>query len=134
MIKAPRSPTKAEREQHEVSHWPFQEWCKECVQGRGICSPHRCRDKIKQIHETPTIVMDYCFPEGRPKKNEGEEPKKTFTVLALTEQISGNTYCSIVPKKGTSYGIVAKIVNWIEEMGHEKIIVKCDNEPSILQV
>ena len=30
--------------------------------------------------------------------------------------------------------IVAKIVNWIEEMGHENIIVKCDNEPSILQV
>ena len=96
-IKAPRSPTKAEKEQHEVSHWPFQEWCTDCVQGRGISSPHKCRNKLKEEHTTPTICMDYCFPEGRAKKKEGEEEsKKTLTVLAMKEQTTGATYCSVV--------------------------------------
>ena len=53
----------------------------------------------------------------------------------MKEPSSGAAYCSVVPKKGTSHkGVVQKIVEWIDEFGFEKIIVKSDNEPSILQV
>ena len=39
----PRRPTKEERRRHNIHHWPYRSWCKWCVVGRGISSPHRAR-------------------------------------------------------------------------------------------
>ena len=35
VLAAPRTPTKAEREEHDVSHVPYRPWCRFCVVGRG---------------------------------------------------------------------------------------------------
>ena len=29
-----------ETEAHELTHTPYRAWCKMCVQGRGLASPH----------------------------------------------------------------------------------------------
>ena len=36
----PRVPTKAERQVHELTHWPYEDWCQSCVAARakGIIS------------------------------------------------------------------------------------------------
>ena len=39
--KAPRSPTKAEREEHARTHCPYRSWCEHCVKSRARNSPHR---------------------------------------------------------------------------------------------
>ena len=31
VLAAPRTPTKAEREEHDVSHVPYRPWCRFCV-------------------------------------------------------------------------------------------------------
>ena len=31
VLAAPRTPTKAEREEHDVSHVPYHPWCRFCV-------------------------------------------------------------------------------------------------------
>ena len=36
VLAAPRTPTKAEREEHDVSHVPHRPWCRFCVKGRGL--------------------------------------------------------------------------------------------------
>ena len=33
VLAAPRNPTKAEREEHDVSHVPYRLWCRFCVKG-----------------------------------------------------------------------------------------------------
>ena len=37
----PRLPTKAERQIHELTHWPYEDWCMHCVAARGKADPHR---------------------------------------------------------------------------------------------
>ena len=35
-----RGPTKAEKEEHEATHLLYRAWCKHCVRGRGMKTPH----------------------------------------------------------------------------------------------
>ena len=60
--KAPKGPTKEERERHEATHLPFREWCPHCVRGRARNRPHK---KAKEDDEKETKVvrvsMDYFF-------------------------------------------------------------------------
>jgi hypothetical protein len=132
IIRTPRQPTKAERERHNESHWPFAPWCKHCVRGRGIDSKHALKDEVRNPHAVPTVAMDYCFPCGSPDKTAGEE---SFIVLVVKEDKSGAVMTMVVPKKGTSYKcVVDKTQQWIDELGHPKVILKCDKEPSMLQL
>ena len=39
--RAPKGPTKEEREKHEATHLPFREWCDHCARGRARNRPHR---------------------------------------------------------------------------------------------
>ena len=39
--RAPKAPTKEEREKHEATHLPFREWCDHCVRGRARNKPHK---------------------------------------------------------------------------------------------
>ena len=41
--KAPKGPTKEEKEKHEATHLPFREWCQHCVRGRGRNKPHKTK-------------------------------------------------------------------------------------------
>ena len=57
----PGQPTKAEKEIHEVTHFPFRPWCRACVLGRAKDAPSR---KVKGLFaETvlPRVRMDYAF-------------------------------------------------------------------------
>ena len=36
VLATPRAPTKAEREEHDVSHVPYRPWCRCCVKGKGF--------------------------------------------------------------------------------------------------
>ena len=40
VLAAPRTPTKAEREEHDVSHGPYRLWCRFCLMGTGLERRH----------------------------------------------------------------------------------------------
>ena len=67
MVKRPHDPgkpTRKEIEEHLPTHWPFRSWCRHCVRGRGVASPHKSRsqeDKEFSQGLIPTISMDYRF-------------------------------------------------------------------------
>ena len=42
----PGRPTKKEIEDHLPLHWPFRSWCRHCVCGRAVASPHRQRTEV----------------------------------------------------------------------------------------
>ena len=60
-IVAPKvaTPSRAEIEDHEKLHLPFRVWCKSCVKGRGVASPH-LKAHVDDP-KSPLITMDYCF-------------------------------------------------------------------------
>ena len=63
-IRAPKGPTKLEREEHDRTHLPFRAWCQHCVRGRGRNKPHRAGEQDDDEQETqkvPKVSMDYFF-------------------------------------------------------------------------
>ena len=48
--RAPKGPTKKEREEHEATHIPYRDWCKHCVRGRAPNRQHS--SKTKEDDET----------------------------------------------------------------------------------
>ena len=58
-----KTPSKSEIEEHEKLHLPFRSWCKDCVKGRGVASPHS--RILSEDPSAPQVVMDYCFPRAK---------------------------------------------------------------------
>ena len=53
--RAPKGPTKEEREKHDATHLQSREWCDHCVRGRGRNNPHK--KKQEEDEETETKVV-----------------------------------------------------------------------------
>ena len=43
-LPTPDMPTQSERDEHDLSHYPYRSWCTDCVEGRGIEMGHRLGD------------------------------------------------------------------------------------------
>ena len=83
VVRAPRVPTQEERDAHEATHIPHEEWCEVCVAGRGRNKAHRKRkeapgsssdggssdaspdadDPVKG--PVPRVCMDYFYVSSR---------------------------------------------------------------------
>ena len=60
----PGNPTRKDLEEHLPLHWPFRPWCRHCVQGRGVASPHKSRsDEDTEFSQgrIPTVSLVHCF-------------------------------------------------------------------------
>ena len=114
-----KTPKKSEIEEHEKTHLPFRSWCKCCVKGRGVASPHT--SIWRDDPAAPQVDLDYCFPSAK------------VTILGIKHGPSGATASLLVPKKGGSIAWVSKhIKNLIDyDWGMSKVILKSDGEPAI---
>ena len=68
----PGQPTQAQRDEHNLTHFPFRAWCRACVLGRAKDAPSR---KVKaQFAESilPRVRMDYCFLTEDVARESGE--------------------------------------------------------------
>ena len=78
--------------------------------------------------------MDYCFPDGR-AQDKSEDISSLMTVLVAKEDVGGGVLSLLVSRKGAANRAVVKTINdWVDQLGYPKVIVKCDNEKSIVQV
>ena len=60
-MRAPVQVTRAEREEHELTHTPFRAWCSHCVRGRGKNTPHLKKRGDEDRGRAPRISFDYFF-------------------------------------------------------------------------
>ena len=140
----PGQPTKAEKEAHEVTHFPFRPWCRACVLGRAKDAPSR---KVKGLFaETvlPRVRMDYAFLTEDVKKTEGEEGEgetqksgESVTIAVMQESLCKSIWAYAVTSKGASeQWMVEQVLEDLETIGlkNERIVLKSDQEPSIVEV
>ena len=116
--KAPREPTAAEREEHELTHLPYRAWCRHCVRGRRKSEAHRELDAESQ-HTVPHVSIDYCFL--------GQDESKCMPVLVQRDRKTRFTFSEVVPVKGTGHPYCVKqtVANLVT-LGHPKLLLKCD--------
>ena len=111
-----------------LTHVPFRSWCKFCVLGKSVANPHRKIDKTTET--VPTISIDYAYLND---KQEVEEIGNTeMPILAIKDRKTGMIQARVVPTKGTDKFAIKRLKKDIELLGYKKIVLKSDNESSIL--
>ena len=137
----PVMPTQSEVEEHRISHIPFRCWCPECVEAMGREDPHRTIDHERR--KVPTIAIDYMFLtyKGVKLADEmgeiaGDELEGCQKVLVVRDLKSKSLFAHCVERKGPDDAgyIVDAIVADVLWTGHSRVILKSDNEPSIVAV
>jgi len=116
--------TKEEFERHCLTHLPYRNWCPICVQSEKRNSPHRANKISRGI---PAYSIDYMFLLGRETLSN--------PILVMTESESGGIWAIPVKRKGSYSSYVSqRIANIIQRIGYARCIIKCDQEPAIIDV
>ncbi|CAE7459637.1 unnamed protein product [Symbiodinium sp. CCMP2592] len=55
-----KEPSKAERDLHNLTHWPFQGWCDHCLSMRGLEDRHQSIPDSPD-RDTPIVSFDFCY-------------------------------------------------------------------------
>ncbi len=147
--ESPSLPSRAEVEEHRVTHLPFRNWCRECVEGKAL-GEHR-HPREGHGSKVPVVGIDYFYMTSKglqmrselidfPETAEGEvalleSRKKGEIVKCIIVRCSHskNIFAHVVPYKGVDEGklavkLVTEDIAWL---GHTRLIVKADNEASL---
>ena len=139
--KIPDTVTKAEYDNHMITHLPFRNWCEFCMAGKIREDSHRRRTPGDD-KEVPRVSMDYCFL-GRvldntkseettvaELKEPTEEAEGIMPVLVVTDERTGCVFSSVV-QKGVNDHAVNVVVEALKFCGRQKAILQTDAEHSI---
>ncbi len=146
---APIRPPPAEVADHEITHLPYRSWCDACARGRGL-GEQRGRHAGRP-HGIPRVGVDYWFitrgglfrrseldypetPEGQGKLDEDRRLGKVMKCIIVRCHESKAVFAHAIPCKGPDEDgyVVDLVVSDVVFMGHTKLILKSDNEVSLL--
>ena len=136
-LRDPGEPIQQEWDDHVKTHVPFRAWCPHCVRGRARNAPHAVIHR--DADSLPVISFDYCdlgnreMPEVEDGVNDDNGPTP---VLVMHDSIAKSVFAHAVPHKGTQHEgaefAVQAVAADIESLGYKRIIVRGDQEPSLL--
>ena len=122
VLAAPRTPTKAEREEHDVSHVPYRLWCRFCVMGRGLERRHLTQSGDRD-DDRPRVFADYGYLSGDPTP-----------LYVAKDRRTGMTFAAAVSMKGGDPQAARLLAKWIDALGCQEVTVRTDGEPSICEL
>ena len=128
ILPKPLTPTRAQREEHELTHVTFAPWCRHCVMSRSLNDGHRKKKKHNNDREVPVISGDFCF------MGQSEQEKAT-PIFVLRDHSTRITFAHVCEGKGivdAEYSDYLRnaVLKDISSMGHSKIVLKTDGEPA----
>ena len=138
-IKLRRSwqePTNIERGNHCKLHCPYRAWCEFCVKGKADSTPHR-RRHVESLSGNPVVSVDYMYMKASeattPTEVEIEESSNLRGSPILVTKCSATAWISanVVPTKGDSPEGVRRLGEEVEKLGHQRLVLKSDQEPAI---
>ena len=134
-VRIPQAPTLAEppsealQDLHRLTHTPYQPWCESCVAHRARADRHP-RDFSSKEGECPTVSFDYFFT----KAGESSQAPDSLITLVMVDNKTG--YLGCVPMNAKSQFDLAtkEVIAFIQTLGYSNVQLRCDNEPSALQL
>ena len=104
----PKMPSDGERQEHELTHLPYRNWCRHCVRGRGKEEP--CRRGTGEEGGLPEFHVDYMFM--------GEEKgEKTLAILVARMKETKAVMSTVVPRKSSGIWAARRLMAWMREVG-----------------
>ena len=124
-------PTQAKREEHEVTHVPFRDWCTPFMMGSGRTHHHATKQRSEDETRRPTFAMDYFFLRMQPAVNSRTISEEAITCIAVNEDRHHNLMRSVALKKRVEEPRTSEIVaKFIDLLGYREITLKSDTEPA----
>ena len=122
----PKTPSRGEVDEHNMTHIPFRNWCRHCVRGRG--KEEACKRREKEL-DGYEVHMDFMF-----MGDEGSE--KTLAMLVVKERMTKAVMACVAPRKSSGQWLVGRVMAFLREVGCEveKMTMKTDNEPALVKV
>ena len=118
------TPTQKEIDEHEASsHATYRSWCQDCVAGKGQANPHLASEEDP---ETPEAHFDYGYMGSRDTE---------CAPMIIGRETKMKNYCAtmLLSKGANTYG-VSYLVGWIRGLGYRRIVMRSDNEHSLLKL
>ena len=143
IVRSPGMPSAAERAEHNITHWPYRNWCEHCVKGRALGQAHRSMKGEFAESDVARVLMDYGYlheEETVVEDDHGEkkEAKISLTTMVMVETMNASVWAYALDAKGTSTldWLARQVVEDLETVGlnKEKIITKTDQEVSMTQL
>ena len=143
-LPSPNMPSQSERDDHDLTHYPYRSWCEHCVEGRGLEMGH----KLGHDHWNRSVAMvsfDYMFVTQsnvytREDWSACEErdigSKLLLKVLVVMDMRSKAIFAHAMPSKGDDErGFAVRcLVDDVLWLGYSRVILKSDNEPAIAKL
>ena len=123
VLAAPRTPTEAEREEHDVSLVPCRPWCRFCVMGRRLERRHLTQSGDRD-DDRPRVFAEYGYFSGDSKP-----------MLVAKDRRIGMTFAADgTMMEGGDPHAARLLAKWIDGLGCQKVSVRTDGEPSICEL
>ena len=105
---------------------PFRAWCEICVKAKSPDGKHA--KQVGNPEHIPVIEFDYAFATDMPGG-----PK--ITMMVATDSIHGSVFAAVARRKGGQDDYeMQSFQDYIDRLGLGKAELKCDQEPSTLDV
>eukprot|EP00435_Cladocopium_sp_Y103_P033607 s961_g8.t1 len=129
VVKAPAGPTAEERAKHNLTHLPTATWCEHCAKGKGREAPHARTDGERAV-----VQIDYSYLKADGSYEETTEDPAVVVLTAADPGTGLFTALSIPTKNFEKDYMVKSLKAFVSQLGHIRITIRSDGEPTILQV
>ena len=125
-------PSEFEQAQHRLTHVPYKAWCPSCVAHRARVDRYE-RSGESHASSPPTISFDYFYTKANGEAATAQDPN---TIIALVVVCSQTSFVKSIPleSKNQMEHMNREVIQFIQMLGHTDVFLRCDNEPSILQL
>ena len=119
----PQVPTDEQRMKHYLTHQPYAPWCEFCISNRA-------REDVHQSVTPSSAGSVVSFDFGYVSRLEDEKDK--LTVLFAHDQHTKMMHSVPTQQKGgrSSVYLCTELVRFVLHLGHQAVILRCDDEPS----
>ncbi len=134
----PVKPTAAEVERHRIARYPYRRWCRECLEGQAVGDGHRASPSKPLF---PIVGVDYFYITKDAKfitkgESDGANLDGAIKCIIINDRMTKCIFAMVVPQKGVDEDrwVVKQVVSAIEWLGHPKLLIKSDQERSLVSL
>lgn len=128
-VKAPSAPSEEERARHNLTHLPTADWCEHCVKGKGREMAHRITRSDRAV-----VQIDYSYLKADGSYEETTEDPANVVVTIVDRGTGLYSAFSVPAKNFEKEYLVKSMKAFVSQLGHIKVTIRSDGEPSILQL
>ena len=122
LLKSPKQPSAQDIAMHNLTHFPYRDWCPHCVASRRPNTPHRSR--ALEERKIPLVVADYCHLRD-------SKDQDLATCLVVGVYPYRMTMATVVDMKGRDENAIKRVSKFFKMCGLTNFAMKSDQETSL---